>query len=227
MADTGPVAEQEAPARRSRTIPPPAEEYRPNAILRWLYNRFFRHIHVDDHWRDPARVTAWFAGFGLDNVRHRLSTTQDFAGSPEHAALGGIDLLFVDGYHTAEQARFDYEAFRDRLSPRAVVLFHDSLRDGESPVYGDDRKYAVTVRALMDEYRRDPALQVLDLPFGSGLTLLRRPPPGVGRATPRPAGARSWSWARTPSRAPATRSRTSAPRRPSWTRATRAGGIRA
>jgi hypothetical protein len=27
----------------------------------------------------------------------------------------------------------------------------------------------------MEEYRSDPALQVFDLPFGTGLTLLRRP----------------------------------------------------
>lgn len=131
---------------------------------------------VDGQWRDPARVQSWFASFGLDNIRHRLATTQDYATSAEHATLAGIDLLFVDGYHTADQARFDYEAFRDKLSPRAIVLFHDSLRDDASTIYGDAQPYAVTVRALMDEYRRDPALQLLDLPFGTGLTLLRRPP---------------------------------------------------
>jgi predicted O-methyltransferase YrrM len=130
---------------------------------------------VDDFWRDPARVEAWFGRFGLDNIRHRLATTQDFAASPEHAALGPVDLLFVDGLHTAEQARFDYEAFRGRLSPRSIVLFHDSMRDEESRMYGVDKGYAVTVRQLMEEYRSDPALQVFDLPFGTGLTLLRRP----------------------------------------------------
>jgi predicted O-methyltransferase YrrM len=130
---------------------------------------------VDDFWRDPAQVSDWFARFGLDNLTHRLATTQEFAASAEHAGLGPVDLLFVDGLHTAEQARFDYEAFRGRLSPRSIVLFHDSMRDGQSHMYGVDKGYAVTVRELMDEYRRDPALQVLDLPFGTGLTLLRRP----------------------------------------------------
>jgi hypothetical protein len=49
------------------------------------------------------------------------------------------------------------------------------MRDEESRMYGVDKGYSVTVRQLMEEYRSDPALQVFDLPFGTGLTLLRRP----------------------------------------------------
>jgi predicted O-methyltransferase YrrM len=145
---------------------------------------------VDDFWRDPVRVQGWFAGFGLDNIRHRLATTQDFVASPEIGALGPVDLLFVDGLHTAEQARFDYEAFRNHLSPRSVVLFHDSMRDGESRIYGDDSGYPVTVRSLMDEYRRDPGLQVFDLPFGAGLTLLRKATGGEQPFNEHPVGRR-------------------------------------
>jgi predicted O-methyltransferase YrrM len=141
---------------------------------------------VDGHWRDPAAVQDWFGSFGLDNIRHRLTTTQDYVGTAEHAGLADIDLLFVDGYHSADQARFDYEAFRDRLSPRSVVFFHDSLRDDASTMYSEERPYAVTVRALMDEYRRNPELQLLDLPFGTGLTLLRKPPPNEVALNSRP-----------------------------------------
>jgi glycerol-3-phosphate O-acyltransferase len=34
---------------------PPARPYAPNAVLRWLYNRFFRHIHVDERWSGVVR----------------------------------------------------------------------------------------------------------------------------------------------------------------------------
>ncbi|MBL8202348.1 MAG: class I SAM-dependent methyltransferase [Chromatiales bacterium] len=129
---------------------------------------------ADDFWKDPAATQAHFRRFGLDNVRHHLHTTQEFVTTPAYASLTDIGLLFIDGYHTAEQARFDYEAFADRLAPRGLVLFHDSMVLRPSPIYGRDRLYDVDVKHYMDELRQDPGLQLLDLPFGTGLTVLRK-----------------------------------------------------
>lgn len=129
---------------------------------------------VDGFWTDPLSVRAHFERFGVSNVRHFRMTTQEFVGTEEYAGLGEIGLLFVDGYHTAEQARFDWEAFEARLGPYGIALFHDSLVLRESAIYGADRVYRMSVKDLMDELRLDAALQVLDLPFGTGLTLVRK-----------------------------------------------------
>lgn len=129
---------------------------------------------ADDFWKDPAATQAHFRDFGLDNVRHHLHTTQEFITRPEYAELTDIGLLFIDGYHTADQARFDYEAFADRLAPRAIIFFHDSMILKPSGIYGAERRYDVDVRHYMDELRKDPDLQLLDLPFGTGLTVMRK-----------------------------------------------------
>ena len=129
---------------------------------------------VDDFWKDPQQTQRHFADFGLDNVRHQLCTTQEFVDTDAWRRMTDLGLLFIDGYHTAEQVRFDYEAFADKLAPRACVLFHDSMGERSSPIYGPDKTYQITVRDYISELRQDPALQLLDLRFGTGLTVLRR-----------------------------------------------------
>lgn len=132
---------------------------------------------VDDFWRDAAAVEAHFARHGLANIRHYRMTTQEFVECGACRGLAPAGIVFIDGYHTEEQARFDHEAFRGRLADDAVVLFHDSIRVRTSRIYGEDRAYTHSVKRYMDELKRDPLLQVLDLPYGDGVTLVRRAVP--------------------------------------------------
>jgi predicted O-methyltransferase YrrM len=129
---------------------------------------------VDDFWKDGAAVKRHFRRFGLDNVRHYRLTTQEFVETDAWRELGDVSLLFVDGYHTESQARFDYRAFEGKLAPEGLALFHDSVGVRPSRIYGDDKAYETTVRYFVDELKRDPGLQVLDLPFGAGLTIVRK-----------------------------------------------------
>ena len=135
---------------------------------------------ADDFWKDPHAVADHFAGFGVTNIRHFLMTTQEFVETDAYRALGPVGLLHVDGWHTEEQAEFDFNAFAGNLGASSIALFHDSVAMDVSPVYGPERAYSCTVRRFMDRLARAAEFQVFDLPFGPGLTLVRRaelPPP--------------------------------------------------
>jgi predicted O-methyltransferase YrrM len=131
---------------------------------------------VDDFWVEPGTVAAHFRTFGVSNVRHYRSTTQAFVTSDAYEALKLVGLLMIDGLHTAVQARFDYLAFLDKLTPDSVTLFHDSVREKVSRVYGQDNPYTHTVCRFMERLRGTPGVEVLSLPFGDGITLVRGRP---------------------------------------------------
>ncbi len=129
---------------------------------------------ADDFWADADAVDRHFARFGVGNVRHLRMTTQELVASATYASLPQPGMVFIDGLHTAEQARFDWEAFFPRLAPGAVVCFHDSSNEKTSKMYGPERAYRCNVGEFLATLRERADLQVFDLPLGPGLTLVRR-----------------------------------------------------
>lgn len=128
---------------------------------------------VDDFWSDASRVKAHFAAYDLHNIDHFQQTTQQFVASEAWRGAGSVGIALIDGYHTEEQARFDHLALEPKLAHDALVLFHDSVRERISRIYGSDRPYTHTVTRYVDELRNDPAWQVLDLHGGDGLSIVR------------------------------------------------------
>jgi hypothetical protein len=65
----------------------------------------------------------------------RLLRMEFDAARPQFAP-GSVDLLHIDGFHTYEAVRHDFEVWVETLSDRSVVLFHDILvRHGDFGVW--------------------------------------------------------------------------------------------
>ena len=131
---------------------------------------------VDNHWKQPSETKAWFSGFGLDNIDHHCMTTQEFVKSEAYGEIKQVDMLFVDGMHTAEQARFDHMAFDRKLVPDGIVMFHDSVRRRKSRIYDRDNPYEHTVVDYVNELKQRKYLQIMDFPLASSVTVVRKTP---------------------------------------------------
>ena len=129
---------------------------------------------VDAFWKDPDAVNNHFREYGVSTITHYLMTTQEFVRTEAYRSIGEIGMLFVDGYHSREQAKFDFEAFESLLAPNGIALFHDTARIDTATIYGKNQSYEHRVKDYMEELRRREELEVFNLPFDRGVTLVRR-----------------------------------------------------
>jgi hypothetical protein len=117
-------------------------------------------FYGNDVYEDVSRRNRRYDGFS-----QVIRST--FAEACDQFADGSIDMLHIDGCHTHEAVRRDFETWLPKLSSRGVVLFHDTAE--HSPGYG--------VHLLWDELRtRYPHFEFT---HGHGLGII-----GVGDKVP-------------------------------------------
>ena len=73
-----------------------------------------------DTWREFSKNTAPYADYIIP-VRGFSTEVVERVGKES----GGLDLLFIDGDHSYEGVKADWDAYKSLLKPGAVVVFHD------------------------------------------------------------------------------------------------------
>ena len=80
--------------------------------------------HAGTYSEDIYNSLQTYVGIEYPNIATLLRMTFDTA--IPHFEDGSIDILHIDGLHTYEAVRHDFENWQSKLSDRAIVLFHDT-----------------------------------------------------------------------------------------------------
>lgn len=125
----------------------------PTGRLGFSAQRVIARREVD---REPNGTVRWIRQTGA-------------AAGRAHAAIGGdaIDFIFIDGDHSYEGLRADWEAWSELIAPGGIVALHDSVSTPDRPI--DDAGSVVYVR---DVVRQDPRFTVVETV--DSLTILER-----------------------------------------------------
>lgn len=123
---------------------------------------------VDGHlWSvDPApcqAARAYIADSGLaDRWSFENMTSQEFATRCPQP----LDLVWIDGDHSAEGVRSDWQLYEPLVRPNGIIAFHDKLNTREFP--GIAKLIDNEIRPYWERW------ECVTLPWGWGLTIVRK-----------------------------------------------------
>jgi predicted O-methyltransferase YrrM len=97
-------------------------------------------------------------------VREYSETTAALRAVEALLPVEGVDLLYIDGDHSYEGVRNDYERFRQLLSPRGHAVFHDiCVAPDRWPGARTLKGRPPDVKRFWTEIRRRSSIEIIDL----------------------------------------------------------------
>jgi predicted O-methyltransferase YrrM len=86
----------------------------------------------------------------------------DFNEAVNYFKDGAIDIIHIDGLHTYEAVKNDFETWISKLAPNGIVLFHDT----------NVREREFGVHRLLDELMQTSNYKIFEIKSGHGLGIL-------------------------------------------------------
>jgi predicted O-methyltransferase YrrM len=120
--------------------------------------------------KTTQRIECWSADSHAPELPERVSRW--FSSKP-------IDFLFIDGDHSEDGVRLDYERFSPLVRPGGLIAFHDIVPDAEERWMGRSESYSGGVHRFWNQLKeREPeAIELIDRPnqdgFGIGVVRAR------------------------------------------------------
>lgn len=122
---------------------------------------------VDRYWHDPKNIELLRTTFDLqDRWQHLRKTSQQVIA--EKCIPSVIDILFIDGDHSFEGVKYDFDHFGSMLSPNGIILLHDSINDGRGFTKWEVKKFIEKEILGRSQY------ETFTFPFAAGLTLVKK-----------------------------------------------------
>lgn len=145
--------------------------------------------HIINHWSDHhAEDTMAALHRNLRAMGKAGRRVQIVRATMADAAAGlpsAIDMAFIDGDHSYEAVKLDWETIKPRLTPFGIVVFHDTLWDrfADDPYYRTWRRDGMGVPKLLEEIRNE-GYPVITLKQDWGVTMVQLPQGGQSFQSP-------------------------------------------
>jgi predicted O-methyltransferase YrrM len=142
--------------------------------------------HNENDWNDLGGPSLAHLKRNLRALRlgHRVDIIARDSISAAPLVPAGVDLVFVDGDHSYEGVRRDWETYQPKLSPWGLFAFHDSLWGHlGDPALLSFQRDDMGVPLFLEELRI-AGYPLITLHSGAGLTLVQ-PHPGGRSLLPR------------------------------------------
>jgi len=120
-------------------------------------------------WNDPQTVYQHFQQFGVaDQITHFKLTSQEFFHSYSLFGLPPVRMGFIDGNHAFDHVRHDFLAMAALVPKNGYVFLHDTN------ITIREKLHHSGVKRWLDILKKSPDFfEVIDLPFSSGVALVR------------------------------------------------------
>lgn len=129
--------------------------------------------HDSTEWNDVNAVDSlkqFTRNISALGLREQVSVIRSYSDAAARAWRLPIDLIFIDGDHSYEGVKRDWELFLPHVKPSGMVIFHDTMWD--LPPYAGTVRSDMGVPRFVDELRQQ-GYQVLTIGRDYGVSLVQ------------------------------------------------------